>query len=422
MSVAATQALFEKAAKLFGLPGGGRAGVAVSGGADSMALCFLTRDFMKKNGGEMVALIVDHGLRPSSAAEAELTARRLETAGISTRILKWTDDKPQTGIEHAAREARYALLAGACRLEGCSSLLLGHNRQDQAETYLIRLAHKSGPAGLAGMSAVRETDFGRILRPLLGISPADLREYNRTLGIQWVEDETNYGTDFERSRLRAGLTPEKIEDAFQKSLTYGRGRLRLEEETAAFVRSAAQASEMGYVLFSSQAFKELPFETARFFLGNVLCCVADRAYAPRFDSLDRLVLQIQAENFKGATLGGCRVAPCAKKRVLVWREAADLPPAVTVRGCTDFHWDRFSFSLEKPLDFAVTVRPLGNALKVENAFPKRAFFVLPALFDDEGLFIVPHLGYKRTGTDCQVMFAPQTPLRRKAQWTCPVVF
>lgn len=422
MPVAGTEALFEKAMNVFGLPDGAKAAVAVSGGADSMALCRLTHRFMKKHGGEMIALIVDHGLRPSSAAEAELTAARLEKAGIACRILKWTGKRPETGVEQAAREARYALLAQACRREGCASLLLGHHRQDQAETYLIRLAHKSGPAGLAGMSAVRETDFGRILRPLLGISPADLREYNRFSGQEWVEDETNYGSDFERSRLRGVLTPEEIEDAFQKSMACGRERVILEEQAAAFVRNETEVSEMGYVVFSSPAFGNLPFETARFFMGNVLCSVADRPYAPRFDSLDRLVRKLQSGDFGGATLGGCRIAPCAKKRILVWREASDLPPALTVRGQADFRWDRFLFSFDRPLDFAVTVRPLENVLKVEKAFPKRAFFVLPALFDDEGLFIVPHLGYKRTGTDCRVMFAPQTPLRRKAQWMCPVVF
>lgn len=422
MPVAGTEALFEKAMNAFGLPDGKKAAAAVSGGADSMALCLLAHRFMKKNGADITALIVDHGLRPASAAEAELTARRLEKAGIPCRILKWTGNKPETGVEQAAREARYALLADICRREGYSSLLLGHHRQDQAETYLIRLAHKSGPAGLAGMSAVRETDFGRILRPLLGFFPQDLRQYNRSLGLEWVEDETNYGTDFERSRLRGKLIPEEIEEAFRKSMEYGRRRMQLEEDTAAFVRNETDISEMGYVLFSRQAFSLLAFETARFFLGNVLRSVADRPYAPRFESLNRLAGELQDGDFKGATLGGCRIAPCSKKRILVWREASDLPPALTIRGRTDFKWDRFSFSLEKPLDFAVTVRPLENILKVENSFPKRAFFVLPALFDDEGLFIVPHLGYKRTGTGCQVKFAPQTPLHRKAQWMCPVVF
>lgn len=222
MSVAQTRAVFEKAMKSFGFPNGEKIAVAVSGGADSMALCLLAQEFVRQNGGEILALVVDHGLRSCSEQQARLTADRLEQRGIPSRILTWTGEKPRHGIEQAAREARYRLLSGACRREGCRALLLGHHRQDQAETFLIRQAKNSGPAGLAGMSAVRAADFGRILRPVLGIYPAALREYNRACSINWVEDETNLSDDFDRGRLRRVLTPGQIDDAFAQTLVYGK--------------------------------------------------------------------------------------------------------------------------------------------------------------------------------------------------------
>ncbi len=420
MSVAQTRAVFEKAMKSFGFPNGEKIAVAVSGGADSMALCLLAQEFVRQNGGEILALVVDHGLRSCSEQQARLTADRLEQRGIPSRILTWTGEKPRHGIEQAAREARYRLLSDACRREGCRALLLGHHRQDQAETFLIRQAKNSGPAGLAGMSAVRAADFGRILRPVLGIYPAALREYNRACSINWVEDETNLSDDFDRGRLRRVLTPGQIDDAFAQTLVYGKKRRGLEERTAAFIRENVVKSDMGYLLFGQDAFRELDRETALFCLGDFLRFIADRPYAPRSDSLKILLDNICSASFRAATLGGCRIAPSTKKQVLVWREFNDLPAPVKVEKTRRFSWDRFSFLLESPLPFEITAAPLEHHLQTRKAFPKRAFCVLPALFDNEGLFIVPHLGYKRTKITCQVMFTPQAALCETARWTCPV--
>lgn len=421
MSVAQVRAVFEKAMKSFGFPNGEKIAVAVSGGADSTALCLLAQEFVRQYGGDMLALIVDHGLRPCSARQARLTAERLDQKGIPLRLLSWTGEKPVSGIEQAAREARYRLLSDACRAEGCRALLLGHHRQDQAETFLIRRAKNSGPVGLAGMSAVRMTDFGRILRPLLGLCPADLREYNKARSMDWVEDETNLSDNFDRGRLRRILTPALIDEAFDQTLFYGKKRRALEEKAAVFIRENAVKSDMGYLLFAQDAFRKLDGETALFCLGDFLRFIADRPYAPRSDSLAALADNIRSVSFHGATLGGCRIAPSTKKQVLVWRELNDLPDPVTVEGRRRFSWDRFSFLLENPLSFPLTVKPLEHHLQTKKAFPKRAFCVLPALFDNEGLFIVPHLGYKRTKITCQVMFTPQAALCETARWTCPVI-
>lgn len=420
MSVTQTRAVFEKAMKSFGFPNGEKIAVAVSGGADSTALCLLAQEFVRQYGGDMLALIVDHGLRPCSARQARLTAERLEQKGIPLRLLSWTGEKPVSGIEQAAREARYRLLSDACRAEGCRALLLGHHRQDQAETFLIRRAKNSGPVGLAGMSSVRITDFGRILRPLLGVCPADLREYDRARSMDWVEDETNLSDNFDRGRLRRTLTPALIDEAFAQTLFYGKKRRALEEKAAVFIRENVAKSDMGYLLFAQDAFRKLDGETALFCLGDFLRFIADRPYAPRSDSLAALADNIRSASFHGATLGGCRIAPSTKKQVLVWRELNDLPDPVTVERKQSFSWDRFSFFLENPLFFPITVKPLEHRLRLKKAFPKRAFCVLPALFDNEGLFIVPHLGYKRTKITCQVMFTPQVSLCETAQWTCPV--
>lgn len=421
MSVEQTQVVFRKAMSAFGLPDTGKIAVAVSGGADSTALCLLTHQFITEKDGQMVALIVDHGLRPCSAEQAQLTAERLTARGIRCRLLKWEGQKPVHGIEQAAREARYRLLSEACEEEGCSVLLLGHHRQDQAETFLIRRARGSGTVGLAGMSAVRKTDFGRILRPLLSVSPADLREYNHVCNMPWVEDETNLSDDFDRGRLRRTVTQEQIEAAFQQTLIYGKERQKIEAAAAAFVTEKVEVSDRGYLLFPKDAFYSLSEETALFCLGDFLRFIADRPYAPRLDALKNLLKKMQTLPFGGVTLGGCRIASCAKDRILIWRELNDLPAPEPIAGRTVFRWDRFSFQLNFAPPASLFVAPLKDEKAGKRSFPKRIFCVLPALFDNEGLFIAPHLGYKRTRTSCQVAFTPHASLCKTVQWTSPVM-
>ena len=120
--------------------------VAVSGGADSMALAVLAAGW-----GRPLALVVDHGLRQASAAEAEATLRRLHERGIPARLLMLHGLRPGPALQARARAARYGALTAACEEAGLVDLLLGHHGGDQAETIAMRRAAGSGPAGLAGM-------------------------------------------------------------------------------------------------------------------------------------------------------------------------------------------------------------------------------------------------------------------------------
>jgi len=112
--------------------------VAVSGGPDSLALTILADRWARERGGRLAALTVDHQLRSESAEEARLVGGWLAARGIAHHVLVWTNTKPATGIQKAARAARYHLLAEWCRAQGCLHLLTAHHREDQAETSLIR--------------------------------------------------------------------------------------------------------------------------------------------------------------------------------------------------------------------------------------------------------------------------------------------
>ncbi|MEQ8968446.1 MAG: tRNA lysidine(34) synthetase TilS, partial [Azospirillaceae bacterium] len=181
-----------------------RLAVGLSGGPDSTALVLLADAWARARGGSVLALIVDHGLRPESAGEAAAVADRMARLGIEARILTRAGPPPAAGVQAAARAARHALLQTACREYGILHLLLAHTLDDQAETVLLRLAAGSGPDGLAGMAAVREGREARVLRPLLGWPKTRLVALCREAGVATVADPGNRDPRFARPRLRAG--------------------------------------------------------------------------------------------------------------------------------------------------------------------------------------------------------------------------
>ncbi len=179
--------------------------LAVSGGPNSIALMWLAARWRRavKRGPRLIAVTVDHGLRPEAAREAREVKRLAGTLEVPHRTLRWTGTKPNTGLPAAAREARYHLLAQAARASGATHILTAHTRDDQAETLLMRMLRGSGIAGLAAMT--RETDRGgvRLARPLLDVSKSQLVATLKKAGIGFADDPTNRDTAFTRPRLRA---------------------------------------------------------------------------------------------------------------------------------------------------------------------------------------------------------------------------
>jgi tRNA(Ile)-lysidine synthase len=299
--------------------------VAVSGGGDSLALMYLLLDWAKERGAPPpLVLTVDHGLRKESAREARQVARWARVAGLKAHIQRVKGAPPKSDIEAEARAARFALMGAWLKRHRIAALYVGHTEDDQAETFLLRLARGSGLDGLAAMRPLSPYPLpgfnGHLVaRPLLGVGRAALRDWLTARGQAWLDDPMNQEARFARTRIRAlagqlaeaGLSPTRIADA---AVHLARAREALELVTEAVLARVARFHQGDRVLLDSLALAAAPREVGLRALAGLLMRLSGQAYRPRFDALERLFDRIAAGRLGGgATLGGCRIAPASRK-------------------------------------------------------------------------------------------------------------
>jgi tRNA(Ile)-lysidine synthase len=262
--------------------------LAVSGGPDSTALLLLAARWAKrlKQGPKLVAVTVDHGLRKEAAAEATAVKRLAQSLNVPHRTLRWRGDKPKTGLQAAARFARYGLLAQAARRAGFGHILTAHTLDDQAETVLFRLARGSGLGGLAGMSPASRLPTGEgtivLLRPLLGVPKARLYATLKAARVPYSEDPSNRDPQFTRPRLRALLPALASEGLDAPGFARLAARMRRAESAIEFAVSVAHEAlapgpwrERGPVVFETARFAGLPAEVALRLLGRAVTHTGD---------------------------------------------------------------------------------------------------------------------------------------------------
>lgn len=178
--------------------------LAVSGGPDSIALMHLVAGWRDGRHVPPIAVAsVDHALRDGSGAVADAVARVAESLGFAARVLAWTGPKPSTGLQTAARRARYDLIGAWATDIGATHLATAHTLDDQAETILFRLARGSGLKGLAGMRRISRRGELTHLRPLLGVPKKRLLATCEANGWAWCDDPANADPRFARARWRA---------------------------------------------------------------------------------------------------------------------------------------------------------------------------------------------------------------------------
>jgi tRNA(Ile)-lysidine synthase len=252
--------------------------LAVSGGPDSVALMWLAARWRaaQKAGPRLIAVTIDHGLRPQAAREARDVKQLARALDLPHRTLRWTGSKPKAGLPAAARDARYRLLAKAARAHGATHILTAHTRDDQAETLLMRMARGSGLAGLAAMARQSERGGVVLARPFLHISKSQLVATLAKAKLGFAVDPSNRDLSFTRPRFRALMPALASEGCDSRNLArlaarLARANVALEVQVDGAERSLAlkncRGAQPGFEAegcnakgFDAEAFAALPEE------------------------------------------------------------------------------------------------------------------------------------------------------------------
>ena len=177
--------------------------VAVSGGADSLALAYAILKESVPRAITAIAVSIDHQLQENSAAQAEKVESQMKELGYEKVISKKVVVDVKSGLEAGARDARYQALTEIAQEEKAEKIFLGHTRDDQAETVLLGLARGSGTRSLSGMA----TENGIYIRPLLQITRDETVKTCEEIGMSFWVDPHNHNSDFSRVRVRNRVLP-----------------------------------------------------------------------------------------------------------------------------------------------------------------------------------------------------------------------
>ena len=295
--------------------------IGVSGGPDSMALAAALIDYCTNAQKEFYILSVNHGLRDEAADEIKMIEEWAHDKNLTHKILRWEGEKPENGVMAAARQARYDLMAGFCAAQNISTLFIAHHADDQAETFLIRLAKGSGLDGLAAMNDLRLMDSGiNIARPFLDVPKQDLLKYCQEQGIPFVHDPSNDNKKYMRPRLRQSMEILAAEGLSAKRLTatakrLSRARLALEDMTTKAYAASIITRSTDKVTFDYDDWVKNPEEIAlRVILNGISALRPQAIYQVRMEKLEALFESLWHDpaSFKPRTLGGLKFSLRAK--------------------------------------------------------------------------------------------------------------
>ena len=382
--------------------------MAVSGGADSVALLRLFSNWAGRSGwtGKFTVLTVDHRLRPESCDEAAFVAGLCRHLGHAHRTLVWQGEKPETNVQAHAREERFRLIANAVRELGAEALLLAHHQDDQVETFLDRLTRGSGIYGLSAMAADEVDGYMglRLLRPLLGVPKSRLVRTLEEMGQSWCEDPSNQKTGYKRVRLRR-LSEELAAEGFDLSrlqrtiAAMQRTRDAIDQWVSSFVGQFVEQHPAGPVRVSQERLAQLPEEVRLRFLSRALCVVSGSPYPVRLEKLQRLDLQVLSGEVHRHTLSGA-VMELKDGDVFFWKERGRTPPAVVeLEPGQSADWDlRFRVDVSARAEQIETIclGPLSSAPGPRNAWaaetgswPSAAFETAPCIWSNDVIMHVP---------------------------------
>ena len=295
-----------------------RLAIAISGGVDSVCLLH----WAVECGLNVTALHVNHGLRQEADTETNYVVELCQKLSVPYQVFYWRDEKPNSGLEAAARDARYKFMTDWCQENDIDALMVAHQADDQIETFLMNLSRGSGVSGLSAMQAEAYREGVKIVRPLLGVFRSELIKYCEDRGIKYFSDEMNDDENYTRVKIRKNrhLLSDKLGISDARILlaveNLSRAREALDSDVTARVRSVMYDD---YALFSDSFLFDLPPDIGLKFLGVLIQIIGGNNYQPRLNSLVFALSKLKSDcKF---TLGHCTVRRF-KNQILIVPEGA----------------------------------------------------------------------------------------------------
>ena len=413
--------------------------VGVSGGADSMALCILAARWGRLNSVSVTALVVDHGLRVSSAYEARVVASWLKRLAIPFEILTIKQPKPTTGIQEKARRWRFLAFDNWCRSNSVDVVLLGHTLDDQIETLFMRINADTGPDGLSGMLSYTRVRGLIIARPLLSITKKRLIATCNHHNQKWINDPSNLDEKFTRVFWRnlrpkveqVGLASQSIE-RFSRIMASLRGII--DHYCRDFIKDSGGVSSLGLIWFEASDFNKLPPYFAGLMIGRILRSIGGASKPIKKRRIGKLCRNLNDKTSLIETLGGCVVQKSEKGSILIYREYARCPAPIACLSGGTFRWDnRFEITLSG--DQNGIIEALGHhgwCQVIEDAnisghsamlnkIPFKARLALPVIRHLDGGLSIPHFTRVGVATRYAVSGELEAEFRPDADWICELI-
>ena len=286
--------------------------VAVSGGADSLALAYLIKCYALKNKIKVRYYLINHKLRKEASIEAETVKKVLKKINIECIILNWNGKKPTKNIQATARDKRYSLLANECKKNNIKYLLLGHHLNDLFENFFIRIVRGSGLNGLISFSKntkLRGQNLN-IIRPLLNLEKKDLIYISNEVFNFFIKDPSNVNEDYKRTRIRNLLYSLEKEGLDSQKLKLTIDNLKDSDKAIKFYTDKNLKKNVVFlkrknIYILNNNFFGQSHEVIFRSLTSIIQNLGKKYYPVRGKSINELIKRIDKKSFIKVTLGGC---------------------------------------------------------------------------------------------------------------------
>ena len=403
--------------------------ISVSGGADSLALLILMKNWIIKNDGKLTIIHFNHSLRKESLKEAKYVERISENFNLACKVLKWKKINFNSSLMQSARTARYSKIIDFCEKEQIISLMTAHHFDDCLETYLMRKERKFTTLGLNSIPRINIQKNLQILRPFIGIKKKRLIQTCINQNIKWINDPSNENERFERVRLRKSISKLKIGrlKSLEKELTDNlKKNIKMEKNLSNFF--VKNLIFFDYGKFS--ICKNILLDESKSFqieiIKKILVTCSGKIYPPRYMTVDLLLEKIKNHKKFKFTIHSC-VVDVAYNVINFYREYKRIiefiPDKILLKKNESILWDNRFIIKSNSMDlYCLSMKEkiwlkLKSKFNVEKKEKKIKFDILktlPVLKIKEN-FIIPYLSPNQvmTQNSISVTFSPVIPLTKK---------